>query len=201
MNPTIELLLARRSVPPRLLTAPAPTQSELNVLLTIASRVPDHGRVIPWRFIVIGPEGGSRLGELIAGAFLADHPEATPEAMAVERTRLSRAPLVIAVVANPREHPKIPEWEQIMSVGAAAMSLVFAANAMGYASNWHTGWYAYDRRITAELGMSDTERVAGFIHIGTTSESPDDRPRPALGEVTQEYGQKGVQTYSGNGDS
>jgi nitroreductase len=192
MNPTIDLLLTRRSVPPRLLATPAPTPAEIRTLITIASRVPDHGRVVPWRFVVIGPGGGARLGSMIADTFSTDHPDASPEALEIERCRLLRAPLVIAVISSTREHPKAPEWEQILSAGAAAMSLVIAANAMGYGANWHTEWYAYDRRIMRELGVVDNERIAGFVHIGTAIERPGDRPRPLLDDVTVEYGANGV---------
>ena len=192
MNPTLNLLLTRRSVPPRLLTTPAPTHSEIRTLITIASRVPDHGRAIPWRFVVIGPEGGARIGELIADTFRADHPDATTDAVAFERNRLLRAPLVIAVVSSTRDHPKAPEWEQILSAGAAAMSLLIAANAMGYGANWHTEWYAYDRRVTGELGVRDDERIAGFVHIGTAIERPEDRPLLALHEILTDYGADGI---------
>lgn len=195
MNPAIDLLLSRRSVPPRLLAAPAPTAEEIRTLLTIASRVPDHGRVVPWRFVVIGAGGGARLGEMIAEAFLADHPDATTEILQMERGRLLRAPLVIAVVSHTREHPKAPEWEQILSAGAAAMSIVIAANAMGYGANWHTEWYAYDRRIMSALGVTEDERIAGFIHIGTPLERPGDRPRPVLADVVQEYGADGIREF------
>lgn len=200
MNPTIELLLKRRSVPPRLMSAPAPTPDELKILLTIASHVPDHGRAVPWRFIVIGPDGGTRLGELIASTFVADHPDATPGAIDIERNRLVRAPLVIAVVSRPHAHPKAPEWEQILSAGAAAMSLVVAVNALGYAANWHTEWYAYDRRVTAELGLGDNERIAGFVHIGTPLEIPADRPRPMMSDVVVEYGAAGLTPFAEFGE-
>jgi len=192
MNPTIDLLLRRRSVPPRLLAAPAPTRAEIRTLLTIASRVPDHGRAVPWRFLVIEAEGGARLGDMITETFRSDHPDATPEALQFERGRLLRAPLVIAVISSTHEHPKAPEWEQILSAGAAAMSLVVAANAMGYGANWHTEWYAYDRRIMNVLGLRESERVAGFVHIGTAAERPDDRPRPALDDVVLRYGANGI---------
>lgn len=195
MNPAIDLLLTRRSVPPRLLAAPAPTLAEIRTLLTIATRAPDHGRVVPWRLIVIGPEGGARLGEMIADAFHADHPDATAETLQMERGLLLRAPLVIAVVSSTREHPKAPEWEQILSAGAATMSLVIAANAMGYAANWHTEWYAYDRRILRALGLADHERVAGFVHIGTPVERPGDRPRPVLADVVTEYDADGIRAF------
>lgn len=195
MNPTIELLLTRRSVPPRLLSTPAPTPDEVKTLLTIAAHVPDHGRAVPWRFIVIAPNGGKRLGEMIAAAFLVDHPDAPSTRIDAERARLVRAPLVIAIVSCPHQSPTAPEWEQILSAGAAGMSLLLAANAMGYAANWHTGWYAYDRRILSELGLDNEERIAGFVHIGTPLERPSDRPRPALADVVVTYGADGLAPY------
>ncbi len=187
MNQTIELLLTRRSVPLRLLSAPAPTPEQITTLLTIASRVPDHGRAVPWRFVVFTPEGAAKLGESIAAIYSAEHPDATETMIETERSRLLRAPLVIAVISSPYDHPKAPEWEQLLSAGAAAMSLVIGVNAMGYGANWHTEWYAYDRRVLAELGLSDSERIAGFIHIGTATERPLDRARPVLNDVVTRY--------------
>ena len=201
MNPTIELLMTRRSVPLRLMSAPAPTADEVQTLLTIAARVPDHGRAVPWRFIVIGPEGGAKLGGLIASTFRDDHPDATDAAIDAERTRLLRAPLVIAIVSRPHRHPKAPEWEQTLSAGAAGMNLLVAANAMGYAANWHTEWYAYDRRILTEMGLDAEERIAGFVHIGTATERPADRPRPALHDIVVQYGASGIAPYPEAGES
>lgn len=179
---------------------PAPTAAEVETMLTVAARVPDHGRTVPWRFIVIGPEGGARLGELIAKTYQSDHPDANAATLDTERSRLVRAPLVIAVISHAHAHPKAPEWEQILSTGAAAMNLVLAANALGYSANWHTEWYAYDRRITSELGLDDTERVAGFVHIGTAAEQPVDRPRPSLADVVVRYGSCGVVAYEDRGE-
>jgi nitroreductase len=201
MNPTIELLQSRRSVPPRLLSTPAPSAAEISTLLKIASRVPDHARLIPWRFIVIPAEGGARLGELLAKTYLEDHPDATEANLETERGRLVRAPLVIAVVSRLREHPKAPELEQVLSAGAAAMSLVIAANAMGYAANWHTEWYAYDARIMSELGLSSNERIAGFIHIGTPTSEWADRDRPALADIVVEYGANGMEKFAESAES
>ncbi len=199
MNPTIDLLLKRRSVPPRLLAAPAPSHAEIRTLLTIASHVPDHARLVPWRFIVIEADGGMRIGELIADRFSAIHSDATAEVLQFERGRLLRAPLVVAVVSHTREHPKAPEWEQILSAGAATMSLVIAANAMGYGANWHTEWYAYDRQIMSELGLAANERIAGFVHIGTPVERPDDRARPALEDIVSRYGAAGITAFDDTG--
>ncbi len=142
MTDAIDLLKRRRSVKPVDLTGPAPTAPEITDLLTIASRVPDHGKLAPWRFIVFEGEGRSKAGEAIAKVFRDQHPKATADQIAFERNRLARAPLVIAVVSRAAPHVKIPEWEQQLSAGAAAMNLVNAAHALGFAANWITDWYA-----------------------------------------------------------
>ncbi len=183
----IDLLSTRRSVAPRLLTLPAPSGVELDRLLTIASRVPDHGRLVPWRFIVIEQEGAVRIGQTIADAFAHDNPNALAELIESERNRLARAPLVIAVVSRARPHAKIPHSEQLLSAGAACMSLVLTANAMGYSTNWLTEWYAYDRRVLAELGLAADETIAGFIHIGTPIEASAERARPDLSDIVTRY--------------
>ncbi|MFZ5689617.1 MAG: nitroreductase family protein [Pseudomonadota bacterium] len=187
MPDALSLLRTRRSVKPIELGAPAPAGPEIDTLLTIASRVPDHGKLAPWRFIVF--EGNARyaIGEKIAEAFQADRPDATADQIAFERNRLARAPLVIAVVSRAAPHAKIPEWEQVMSAGAATMNLVTAAHALGYAANWITEWYAYDPRILKAIGLADHERIAGFVHIGTPVRPPEDRPRPALSEIVTHY--------------
>lgn len=183
MNDLLSVLATRRSVPPHLLLEPGPTDAELETLLTIASRVPDHGRLVPWRFLVIGGEARARLGEAIAAAFLADEPAAAPDRIAAERNRLLRAPLVVGVVSRVRPHVKIPEWEQALSAGAVCMSLVAAANAMGFATSWLTEWIAFDRRILETLGLAADERMAGFVHIGRPGEAIADRARPALADI------------------
>jgi nitroreductase len=189
MPEALDLLKTRRSVKPMQLTGPGPSAEEIETLLTIAARVPDHGKLVPWRFIVFEGDGRAAAGEKIAAAFAADHPEATADQIAFERQRLARAPLVIAVVSRAGLHVKIPEWEQIMSAGAAAMSLVFAAHALGYAANWITEWYAYDRRVLEALGLSPQERIAGFVHIGRPVRPAEDRPRPPLSDIVTRFGQ------------
>ena len=183
MNETLSLLSARRSVAPHLLVAPGPTAGEFETLLRIASRVPDHGRLTPWRFLVIAGEARHRAGDIIAAAFVADEAGAGKERIAAERDRLARAPAVVAVISRARPHAKIPEWEQAMSAGAACMSFVVAANAMGFATSWLTEWIAFDRRVLDALGVAPDETVAGFIHVGRSSEAPADRPRPALSDI------------------
>lgn len=188
MSKALDLLKTRRSVKPLQLGGPGPSAAEVETMLTVASRVPDHGKLTPWRFIVF--EGPARVaaGEKIAAAFRADRPDATPEQIEFERNRLARAPLVIAVVSRAGQHVKIPEWEQVLSAGAAAMNLVMAAHALGYAANWITEWYAYDQRVLAGLGLSANERIAGFVHIGRSDAPPEDRPRPPLSEIVTRYG-------------
>ena len=187
MPDALELLKTRRSLKPMELNGPAPTADELDTLLTVASRVPDHGKLTPWRFIVFEHEARAAAGEAIAAAFKANRPEATPDQIEFERKRLARAPLVVAVVSRAGAHVKIPEWEQVLSAGAAAMSLVLAAHAMGYAATWITEWYAYDRKVLAALGVAENERVAGFVHIGRPARPPEDRPRPPLNEIVTRY--------------
>jgi nitroreductase len=188
MADALELLKTRRSVKPQELAGPAPSETDIETLLTIASRVPDHGKLTPWRFVVFSGEARLQAGDAIAAAFQADHPEAKPEHVDMERTRLARAPLVIAVVSRAAPHVKIPEWEQVLSAGAAAMSLVFAAHALGYAANWITEWYAYDRRVLDALGLAPYEKIAGFVHIGRPAEPPTDRPRPPLSDIVTRFG-------------
>jgi nitroreductase len=187
MPDALELLKTRRSLKPVELAAPGPTAAEIDTLLTIASRVPDHGKLTPWRFIVFEGEARTAAGEAIATAFCAKYPDSKPEHIESERKRLARAPLVIAVVSRAAPHVKIPEWEQVLSAGAAAMSLVLAAHALGFGANWITEWYAYDRNALTALGVKENEKIAGFIHIGTPVQPPEDRPRPALADITTRF--------------
>jgi nitroreductase len=187
MTDALELLKTRRSVKPIELVGPAPTPDEINTLLTIASRVPDHGKLVPWRFIVF--EGDARLaaGDAIVAAFRRKYPQATAEQIAIERNRLARAPLVIAVVSRAAPHVKIPEWEQVLSAGAAAMNLLTAAHALGYGASWMTEWYAYNRAVLDELGLQANERIVGFVHIGRQKGPVADRPRPDLALVAARF--------------
>jgi nitroreductase len=187
MPDALDLLKTRRSVKPMELTGPPPSPAELDTLLTVACRVPDHGKLTPWRFIVFEGDARVKAGETIAGIFRADRPDATPEQIEFERNRLARAPLVIAVVSRAGPHVKIPEWEQLLSSGASAMSLVLAAHAMGYAAAWITEWYAYDRRVLDALGLAANEKITGFVHVGRPGKPPEDRPRPPLAQVVTRY--------------
>ena len=187
MTDAIDLLTTRRSVKPRDMTAPGPTPTELDTLLTIGARVPDHGKLAPWRFIVFEGEGRARAGAVIAKAFAAKNPAADTAAIETETRRMMDAPLVIAVVSHIKPHPKVPPWEQELSAGAVCMNIVVAAAALGYAANWLTGWFAFDRDALSGLGLADDEKVAGFIHIGTAAAATEDRPRPKLTDLVSYF--------------
>ncbi|MFV0367278.1 MAG: nitroreductase [Hyphomicrobiaceae bacterium] len=185
---TLRLLRTRRSVKPDLMAEPGPTPSQLEELLTIASRVPDHKKLVPWRFIVFAGEARTRFGERIAKACEAEDTMAPSEIrLDTERKRFLRAPVVIAVISRIEEKPGAPEWEQILSAGAAAMNLCIAANAMGFVTNWLTEWIAYSPLIRQELGLAENERVAAFVYIGSSATKPDERPRPALNDVVTHW--------------
>jgi nitroreductase len=183
----IDLLRTRRSLKPFELAGPGPSPADLDTLLTIASRVPDHGKLTPWRFIVFEGEARLKAGEAIVAAFVAKYPDATPEQIDYERKRLARAPLVVAVVSRAAPHVKIPEWEQVLSSGAAAMNLVIAAHALGFGATWITEWYSYDRSVLDALGLAPNEKIAGFVHIGRPAQVPEDRPRPALADIVTRF--------------
>ncbi|MEL7028543.1 MAG: nitroreductase, partial [Pseudomonadota bacterium] len=155
-------------------------------------RVPDHGKLSPWRFIVIAGDARAQLGQVLAAAFRDDQPGAAPEVLAFEAGRFERAPVTVAVVSTAQpDHAKIPEWEQILSSGAACQTMLIAANAMGYAAQWLTEWYAYDARVADALGLSAHERVAGFIYIGSPGAEPLERARPDVEALTTHWSAEG----------
>ena len=180
MIDAIDLLLRRRSVSAFLLRDPGPTPGQLETMLTAASRVPDHGKLAPWRFILVEGEARERLAGQLAEVALRD---GTEEQKVADDKRRFEAPVTVIVVSRAGPHVKIPEWEQVLSAGAVCMNLILAAHAMGFAANWLTGRAAYDRNSADILKLADSERVAGFIHIGTPDQAPADRPRPPLGEI------------------
>jgi nitroreductase len=183
----LELLKTRRSAKPREMTGPGPSPAELEIILTIGARVPDHGKLAPWRFIVFEGDARVRAGEVIAKVFAGKNPNASPAEIEVEKRRLTDAPLVIGVVSFTRPHPKVPPWEQELSAGASAMNIVTAATALGYGACWLTGWFAFDRDVLEGLGLKADEKLAGLIHIGTAPKTSEDRPRPALSEIVTRF--------------
>lgn len=172
-------LARRRSTRAIDMSGPGPSADQLNALLKIAARVPDHGKLFPWRFIVFEGEARSRFGEMLEKFARADMPEAGEERFALERRRFERAPVVIGVISRVTVPHKIPEWEQILSAGAVCQTLLVAADAMGFGAQWLTEWYAFDERVRSALGLDASERVAGFVYVGTQAVSAVERTRKA----------------------
>lgn len=176
-TPALDFLLTRRSRPAKMIKAPAPDRAALEPLLTAALRVPDHGKLEPWRLIVLGRAALDALAEAVAarGADLGHDPDQIAKAASA----YADSPLAVAVIASPRPSDKIPQVEQVLSAGAVCLSLVNAALAAGWGATWLTGWPAHDRTFaTAHFGLTGDEFVAGVVHIGTSAATPPDRPRP-----------------------
>ena len=174
---TLELLAKRRSTLAKNLAEPGPTSEELDLLIQLGSRVPDHGKLFPWRFIIFTGDARKAFSNRLAERFKEIEPDAPPERHELEQNRLTRAPLVIAVVSDTQENHKIPEWEQILSSGAVCQTLLIAAEALGYGAQWLTEWYAFDQVAKTHLGLKPGERVAGFIYIGTPTAPLSERAR------------------------
>ncbi len=183
MPDALELLKTRKSISAAFLAPPAPSEAEIAEIVTIAARVPDHGKLTPWRFILFAGDARHQAGEALAKLFVEKNPAAEANVIENERNRLARAPLVIAVVSKAAPHPKIPEWEQVLSAGNTAFNIVMAAHALGYAAQWTTGWIAYDEDAGRLLGLEPGERFVAFVHIGTPTAPPTDRPRPAVADL------------------
>jgi nitroreductase len=183
----LDLLKTRRSVKPREMSGPGPSPAEIETILTIAARVPDHGKLTPWRFILFEGDARARAGEVIAKVFARKNPNASSAEIEIEKKRLTDAPLVIGVVSLTKPHPKVPAWEQQLSAGASAMNMVTAASALGYGACWLTGWFAFDRDVLDGLGVKAEEKLAGFIHIGTPTKPTEDRPRPAIADIVTRF--------------
>ena len=160
---------------------------QLQQILAAASRTPDHGKLFPWRFIVFEGDARKRMGELLVECLLVSEPQAAAERVEMERGRFLRAPVVIGVVSRVREAIPIPEWEQILSAGAACQNLVLAAHALGFVANWITEWPAYNPDVKSRLGLKPGERIAGFIYVGTSAVALEERPRPSLSEIVTRY--------------
>ncbi len=183
MLSALELLKTRRSPRIRDLTEPGPNSVELETLLTVAARVPDHGKLVPWRFLVMQGDKKKQIAEALIPVFRASHPEATEDQIRKEPQRFLNCPVIVAVISRARPHARIPEWEQVLSAGAACMNLVIAAHALGYGANWVSGWAAYERPALDLIGVNVDERVAGYVHIGSIKAMQEERPRPALKDI------------------
>ncbi|PYE89706.1 nitroreductase family protein [Phyllobacterium leguminum] len=186
-SPILDFLLQRSSTPISAIGAPGPDDADIELMIRAATRVPDHGRLTPWRFIIYRDAAREDVGQYLAA--LAEEREGPlPDARREqELKRFARAPLVIGVISSPVAHERIPEWEQFLSAGAAAMNLCIAANALGYATNWVTNWYSSDEKGRALLGLAPHERVAGFVHIGSCEMKVPERPRADLAQIVSDY--------------
>lgn len=176
---TLALLAARRSTPIAQLGEPGPDQAQLGALIRLAARAPDHGKLGPWRFVAMLGEARARAGAALA-AVIAEDPGVDESRLAAERGRFARAPACVMVVSTAAPHPKIPEWEQQLSVGAVCFQLLLAAHAMGFGGTWLTEWPTYDARARAALGLAGHERIAGFVYLGTAQGPVVERVRPPL---------------------
>jgi nitroreductase len=182
----LSLLETRRSGRPRDLAAPGPSASELEQILTVAMRTPDHGKIAPWRFVVVGSNQRQQLADLLARALPECHQEPTTAHYAKAQEFAHQAPVLIALISSPIQGHKVPVWEQELSCGAVAMNLLHAAHAHGYVGGWITGWQAYSPRVTAAF-CDEGERIAGFIFLGTPGNPLEERPRPELSDHVSEW--------------
>lgn len=182
----LDYLLTRRSVPIPALGEPGPDAAQLETILQAAARVPDHGRLFPWHFLVFAGAARAEAGALLESAWRGCDPAASAAKLEIERTRFLRAPLVVGVISRIREG-KAPLWEQVLSAGAVCQTLALAAHASGFGANWVTEWYAYDPAVKAGLGLDARDHVAGFIYIGALSALPEERERPALSALVTQW--------------
>lgn len=187
---TLELLQSRRSGSAKAMKGPGPTAEQIRTLIACATRVPDHGKLTPWRFVIFEGDARAEFGEVLVRALKSTEPDAGDERVAQERNRLQRAPAVVAVISRVREGIPIPEWEQILSAGAACQTLCIAAHAMGFVANWITEWYAYHPQVREAMGLKSGERVAGFIYLGHPAQPLEDRPRPAFDAIATRWSAK-----------
>ena len=178
----LSLLETRRSGRPREMIAPGPSEAELERILTIAARTPDHGKLFPWRFVIVSTEQRAALADLLAKALPESEPAAGPAHFQKALDFAHQAPSLVVLVAAPVADHKIPQWEQQLSVGAAGMNLLIAAHALGYVGGWLTGWAAYSERVRAAF-CGPGERIAGFMFLGSPGVELEERSRPALADV------------------
>ncbi len=182
----LSLLATRRSGKPRDLAAPGPDAAEIDRMLEIAARTPDHGKLAPWRFVVVEDEARARFAALLADTWAADHPGAPAHELETARQFALQAPACVVVLSAPVHGHKVPVWEQELSAGAATMNLLHAAHAMGYAAGWLTGWPAFSDRVRDAFGSAD-QRLVGFVFIGTPGRPLDERPRPDLAAIARRW--------------
>lgn len=184
----LDVLNRRRSVPSRQLGEPGPAPAQLDALLRAAVRVPDHGRLAPWRLLLIRGTARDQLGRRLAELHQRLDPDAAPAVLEKDRERYNAAPLIVAVIACvDAAHPKIPAQEQLLSAGCVAYNLLLGAQALGFGAQWLTGWAAYAPEAATLLGLAAHERVVGFVHIGTAREAAPERMRPDPAALVSEW--------------
>jgi nitroreductase len=182
----LALLATRRSGKPRDLVAPGPDADQLAQILEIAARIPDHGKLAPWRFVIVPPETRDALAAVITTAYRAERPQAARLEIEALEQFAHQAPTLVVVLSSPRAESHIPLWEQQLSAGAAGMNLLNAAHAMGFAGGWLTGWAAYSDAVRDAFGAAP-ERIAGFIFLGTPSRPLEERPRPEMNTIVRNW--------------
>ena len=175
---SLQALDERRSVPFKQLGEPGPDYATLLAMLRSAVRVPDHGKLVPFRFLRIAGQARLALGDFLAERTLQRDPSAPPAAVEKDRERFAHAPLAIVVIARLQREEKVPEIEQWLTAGSVCFALLQAAQAYGFGAQWLTAWMAYDAAVAARLGLTENERIAGFIHIGTPRLQVPERERP-----------------------
>jgi len=183
----LSLLATRRSGKPRDLIAPGPDDAQLRQILEVAARTPDHGKLAPWRFVIVPSNRRAALASVITDAYRAERPQAARLEIEALEQFATQAPALVIVLSSPRTESHIPLWEQELSVGAACMNLLHAAHAMGFAGGWLTGWAAYSDAVRDALGTAP-ERIAGFIFLGTPAKQLEERPRPDLDKIVSTWG-------------
>jgi len=185
--PALHALDARRSVPAKQLGEPGPDPATLLRMLASAVRVPDHGKLVPYRFLRIAGDARHSLGTFLAERAVQRDPQVSPAQLDKDRQRFSHAPLIITVIASPRPNPKVPEAEQLMTAGCVCFALLQAAQALGFGAQWLTAWMAFDPAVHAHLGLAEGEQIAGFIHIGTPKTAVPERERPDPAALLQDW--------------
>jgi nitroreductase len=182
-----DYLLTRRSVGIAFLREPGPSEAELNEIMTIGTRVPDHGKLAPWRLVIIAGDDRIKLGERMAEIAKRQNPGLDEAGMDIERRQFLPAPVTIAVISSPKRSAKAPEWEQFQSAGNVCFNLINGAFALGYAASWVSRWFSLDTEGQQAIGVRGGERLVGVVHIGSTELKPDDRERPALADVVSRW--------------
>lgn len=189
MHPVIDALLTRRSVTAKDMIEPGPSREQLDIILQAGHRVPDHGKIGPWRFIIFEGEARAKFGQHLAKIFARKNEDVKDKLLDFEADRFNRAPTVVAVISSPVDHPKVPVWEQELAAGAVCMNMLHATHAQGFVGQWLTEWYAFDDDVNSLLALTPQERVAGFMYIGRCATPPSERVRPELADRISYWGE------------